>query len=55
METLDQNGERGRAKTGQRRRWAKVLIRPRTLKLVIGVGRWTIRVLQLVHAILKVF
>ena len=55
METLEPNRERGRVKTGRRRNWAKGLIRPQTLKMVIAVGRWTLRVLQLIDTIVRVF
>lgn len=55
MATLEPNGERGRVKTGRRRRWAKPLIRPQTMKLVIEIGKWILQILQLVEAIIKVF
>lgn len=55
MSPLEPNRERGRVKTGQRRKWAKPLVRPQTLKLVIEVGRWIVQILQLVWAIIKVF
>ncbi len=55
METLEPNRERGRVKKEQRRSWAKALIRPQTLKMIIAFGRWTLRILQLVDTIIKVF
>jgi len=55
MSQLDLNGERGRKKPRMRRRWAKPLIRPQTLKALIAIGRWTAKVLGLVLAIIKVF
>ena len=55
METLEPNRERGRVKKEQRRNWAKALIRPQTLKMIIAFGRWTLCVLQLVDTIIKVF
>lgn len=55
MATLGPNRERGRVKTGRRRSWAKPLIRPQTLKLVIEVGRWIVQVLQLIWAIVRIF
>lgn len=55
MATLEPNGERGRVKTGRRRKWAKPLVRPQTLKLVIEIGRWIVQILQLVWTIIKVF
>lgn len=55
MSQLDLNGERRRKKTRTRRRWAKPLIRPQTLKALITIGRLTAKVLQLAMAIIKVF
>lgn len=55
METLDQNEEHGRVKTGRRRAWAKALVRPQTLKMAAAVGKWIILVLKLVHATIRIF
>lgn len=55
METLDQNEERGRVKTERRRRWAKALVRPQTVKTVAAVGRWIVTILKLIYAIVRVF
>lgn len=55
MATLEPNGERGRVKTGRRRKWAKPLIRPQTVKVVIEIGKWIVQILQLVETIIKVF
>jgi hypothetical protein len=55
MSQLDLNGERRRNKASKRRRWAKPLIRPRTLKTVFAIGRWIAKILGLALAIIKFF
>ncbi len=55
MSQLDLNGERRRKKARTRRRWAKSLVRPQTLRALITIGRWTAKVLGLALAIIKVF
>lgn len=55
MTELDLNRERGRSKARMRRNWAMLLIRPQTLKLVIKVGQWVVKILHLVLLIAKVF
>lgn len=55
MSKLELNGERRRTKTSLRRRWAKPLIRPQTLKLVIKVGQGIVKILQLIFSIIKIF
>ncbi len=55
MSKLELNGERRRTKASLRRRWAKPLIRPQTLKLVIKVGQGIVKILQLVIWIIKIF
>jgi len=55
MSQLDLNEERRRKKAKARRRWAKPLIRPQTLKAMIAIGRWAAKVLGLALTIIKVF
>lgn len=56
MEASDRfDRKRRRAKPHAGKRWAKSLIRPRTVKLLIGVGVWITRVLWLIYALVKVF
>ncbi|AOF95704.1 hypothetical protein BSY17_1920 [Sphingobium sp. RAC03] len=55
MSQLDLNGERRRKKLSKRRRWAKPLIRPQTLKAVFAIGRWIAQILGLALAAIKFF
>ena len=55
METLDQNGECGRVKKKRRLTGARVLIRPQTWKAIVAVGRWIVKILQLIEAVTRVF
>jgi hypothetical protein len=55
MSQLDLNGERRRKKASKRRRWAKPLIRPQTLKTVFAIGRWIAQIFGLALAIIKFF
>lgn len=55
MSQLDLNGERRRKKLSKRRRWAKPLIRPQTLKTVFAVGRGIAQILGLALAVIRFF
>lgn len=55
MSQLDLNGERRRKKLNKRRRWARPLIRPQTLKMVFAIGRWIAKILGLALAVIKFF
>lgn len=55
MRKLGLNKKRARVKTVRRQHWAKSLIRPSTLKTVMGVGRLVVQLLHLVLSIIKVF
>lgn len=54
MSQLDLNGERRRKKLSKRR-WAKPLIRPQTLKTMIAIGQWVAQILGFVLAIIRFF
>ena len=55
MSQLDLNGERRRKKLSKRRRWAKPLIRPQTLKMVFAIGRWIAQLLGFALAVIRFF
>ncbi len=55
MSQLDLNEECRRKKLSKRRRWAKPLIRPRTLKTVFAIGRWIAQILSLALAVTRFF
>jgi len=45
--------ERRRVESRKRWNWAKALIRPRTIKVLIEVGRWLTQVVYIAFAIIK--
>lgn len=55
MRKLGLNEKRARTKTVRRQHWAQRLIRPSTLKTVLGLGRLVVQLLHVVLSIIKVF
>ena len=56
METSDHfDRERRRTKPRKRRSWAKRLMNPRTMKLLIGIGQLAVRIACFVLLLVKHF
>lgn len=54
MDSSDFNKERRRTKTGLRAKWAKALLRPQTLTVLIGVGKMAALGLRLVLELIDI-
>lgn len=55
MDYHEDDKERGRLSSENKAKWGRSIVNPRTLKLVLSMGPWIVKILRLIVELVKLF